>query len=153
MANWFIKLCCLGLILSASGCGGTKLPETVSVSGTVIYQSKPVEGAQVVLNNTDPAGKPAAGVTDAQGKFTVQTYVDPANQVRGAIPGSYKVTVMKIEKSTMSSEEMMKSAASGDKQAGPKHLLPVKYSNLATTDLPAEIKKGSAAQLTLELKD
>ncbi|MDB5337455.1 MAG: hypothetical protein JWN70_3074 [Planctomycetaceae bacterium] len=152
MATRFIRICGFALILSSIGCRGQALPQTVPVTGTVVYQTKPVEGAQVVLNSTDPAGKPASGTTDAQGKFTVQTYVDPANQVKGAMPGNYKVTVTKVEKSTMSSEDMMKASA-GKKPAGPKHLLPAKYSSPATTDLPAEIKKGSNPPLVLELKD
>lgn len=148
-----VGICSLLMILSSIGCGGPKLPETVAVTGTVTYKSEPVEGAQVVLNSTDPNGKPATGITDAQGKFSVKTYVDPATQANGAMPGTYKVTVTKIEESTMSSEEMMKAAASGNKKAGPKHLVPEKYSNLATTDLPAEVKKGNTTPLALELKD
>ncbi|MDB5391796.1 MAG: hypothetical protein JWM11_7442 [Planctomycetaceae bacterium] len=153
MTTRFIEICCLALIFNSMGCGGSGLPETVSVTGTVSYQGKLVEGAQVVLNNNDPAGKSAAGVTDAQGKFSVQTYLDPTHQATGAIPGQYKVTVSKLEKNTLSSEEMMKNAASGTKPAVPKQLLPEKYSSLATTDLPAEVKKGNTAPLTLELKD
>ncbi len=152
MATRFIGICGLALILSSLGCRGQALPQAVAVTGTITYQSKPVAGAQVVLNSTDPAGKPASGTTDAQGKFAVQTYVDPATQVQGALPGNYKVTVTKVEKSTMSSEDMMK-ASSGKKPVGPKHLLPAKYSSPATTDLPVEVKKGSNPPLALELKD
>ena len=46
------------LVLVAAGCGGEKLPETVAITGTVKHNSKPVEGAQVVLNSTDSNGKP-----------------------------------------------------------------------------------------------
>ena len=151
MMTMYSRLGGVALILAAIGCGGPSLPNAVSVSGTVSYQDKPVAGAQVVLNNTDEKGKPASGVTDAQGNFSVQTYVDGA-QAKGAMPGSYKVTVTKIEQSTLSSEEMMK-AASGGNPAGPKHLLPKKYSSLTTTSLTAEVKKGSPAPLKLELAD
>jgi septal ring-binding cell division protein DamX len=147
------RFCSLALILCTIGCGGTNLPVTVSVTGKVTYQDKPVDGAQVVLNNIDPAGKPASGITDAQGNFAVQTYVDPTAQARGAVPGSYKVTVTKTEKSSMSSTDMMNASAGGTKPVGPKNLLPEKYASVTTTDLPAEIKKGTSEVLKLELKD
>lgn len=152
MTTKFFGSCGLALLLAAIGCGGTALPETVSVSGTVSYQSKPVEGAQVVLNSADPKCKPAAGTTDSQGRFSVKTYVDPTAQAKGAMPGNYKITVTKLEQTTLSSEEQMK-ASSGGKPAGPKHLLPEKYSSVENTDLTVEVKKGSTPALTLELKD
>ncbi len=151
MVTKFSRFSGVALILAVMGCGGPSLPNAVSVSGTVSYQNKPVAGAQVVLNSTDAKGKPASGVTDAQGNFSVQTYVDGA-QANGAMPGSYKVTVTKTEQSTLSSEEMMK-ASSGGKPVGPKHLLPEKYSSPATTTLTAEVKQGSSAPLKLELTD
>ena len=151
MMTMFSRLSGMALILAVIGCGGPSLPNAVSVSGTVSYQNKPVAGAQVVLNNTDEKGKPASGVTDAQGNFWVQTYVDGV-QVKGAMPGSYKVTVTKTEQSTMSSEEMMK-ASSGSNAVGPKQLLPKKYSSPTTTTLTAEVKKGGSAPLKLDLPD
>ena len=151
MAATFSRLGGVVLILATIGCGGTKLPNAVSVSGTVAYQGKPVAGAQIVLINADEKGKPASGVTDAQGSFSVQTYVD-ATQVKGAMPGSYKVTVTKTEQSTLSSEEMMKAAAGG-KPASPKNLLPATYASPATTNLTAEVKQGKTVSLKLELTD
>ena len=128
-------------VITALGCGGSGLPETIAVTGSVSYQGNPVANAQVVLNSTDPKGKPATGVTDAQGKFTVQTYVSPTAQAKGAIAGQYKVTVTKVEQASMSSEEMMKAASSGQ-PVMPKSLLPKKYSSEASTDLTADVKKG-----------
>ncbi|MEI8381080.1 MAG: carboxypeptidase-like regulatory domain-containing protein [Planctomycetota bacterium] len=141
MAKYSRRTVLLATVIAALGCGGSGLPETVSVTGTVTYQGNPVTDAQVVLNSTDPKGKPATGATDAQGKFTVQTYVSPTAQAKGAIPGQYKVTVTKIEQSKQSSEEMMKAASSGQ-PAMPKNLLPKKYSVESSTDLTADVKKG-----------
>jgi hypothetical protein len=153
MVMIFSRYCCATLILTAIGCGsGTPLPETVPVTGVVSYQGNPVEGAQVVLNNTDPKGRPASGMTDVQGRFSLETYVDAANKAKGAMPGMYKGTITKVEQSTMSSEEMMK-AAGQNKPVGAKQLLPEKYGNLSKTDLNIEIKKGNNEPLKLDLTD
>lgn len=153
MAMMFSRYCCATLILTAIGCGsGTPLPDTVPVTGVVSYQGNPVEGAQVVLNNMDPKGRAASGLTDKQGHFSLETYVDAATRAKGAMPGEYKGTVTKVEQSTMSSEEMMK-AAGQNKPVGAKHLLPVKYGNLSTTDLIIKIEKGNKDPVKLDLKD
>lgn len=57
--------------LAGSGCGGRR--ELVPVSGTVLFQGKPVDGAQVSLL---APGTPrnAAGMTDGVGRFTLTTF-------------------------------------------------------------------------------
>ncbi|MFG0335441.1 MAG: hypothetical protein ACF8TS_18945, partial [Maioricimonas sp. JB049] len=87
---------CLVAVLSAlpllTGCSSSEpppdRPETAPVTGTVMYQGEPVEGATVVFT---PAGSQATGAvakTDASGKFELMTY-EPGD---GAIPGKYQVS-------------------------------------------------------------
>ena len=71
----------LVLALSLVGCGGGPvIPETIPVKGTVTYQDKPVEGAQVLLSSSDPKGKPASAVT------AIPVSIRDQNVLRIALP-------------------------------------------------------------------
>lgn len=73
------------LALVGCGSGVTLLP----VSGTVTLDDKPVAGAAVLFQPA--AGGPASSaVTDAEGRYTLET----ASR-QGAVPGEHKVTVTK----------------------------------------------------------
>src|SRR5260221_12521077 len=74
----------------ASGCNRTGLH---SVKGTVTLDGQPVEGASVqfILIGSEP--RPAIGLTDSSGSFTLTTL--KSND--GAKAGEYKVVVLKTE--------------------------------------------------------
>ena len=77
------------------GCGDAPPAfKLVPVHGTVTLDGKPLADAQVQFfkQGDIPVGYPGAGgKTDAQGKYEVFTGTG-----KGAIPGSYKVTVSKL---------------------------------------------------------
>jgi len=77
-----------------SGCGkAAKLP-TVPATGTLTYKGQPVADAHVSFIPADLlSGKPATGVTDAHGRFTLQTHVGGSTFVNGALTGEYNVTI------------------------------------------------------------
>ena len=75
--------------LAGSGCGR---PELVPISGTVLFQGQPVDGANVSLY-TPGAARNASGMTDSAGRFTLTTF-EPGD---GAIPGEHKILVCKWE--------------------------------------------------------
>jgi hypothetical protein len=94
----FRKLClastCLWVVFS--GCGGSNEYETTPVSGVVTCQGKPVGNATVNFTPLLDAsrapgqrGRPALGLTDKDGRFTLTTY----NDGDGAIVGKHTVTV------------------------------------------------------------
>jgi len=146
------------------GCNKNSIP-TLPVEITITYKGEKVEGALVTLapkikNGTQRA---ATGMTNAEGKAVVIT---PAGG-KGAMPGDYKVTVMKTPLIGGNSQESVPqyntyeeavAAASQDKQTtmpkiDPKHQLPVKYSAEKTTDLEITVAKGNENQWIFELKD
>lgn len=138
-----------GLIPGCSS--GVDLPETAPVVGVVTYQGQPVEGADVTFIRTG-GGQPARGDTDAQGKFVLHTYVNPENNVEGAVPGDYQVTVKKVvEPSGMSSEEMMKAAAEGQPAAESKGELPGRYADPVQTPLAAQVEAGKENSFAFDL--
>src|SRR5947207_5917383 len=80
------------LALSVAGCGNSSdIEQTVPVSGIVTYQGRPLEGYQVTFIPED-GHRPAVGVTDAAGKFTLGTN----NVGDGAPPGKSKVAFVWI---------------------------------------------------------
>ena len=82
--------CGLLSMLVVLGCSGhPDRPETYPVSGTVLLNGKPLEGADVAFypKTTGPASKSAGGRTDAQGLFSLQTYFSPTDNPEGALAG------------------------------------------------------------------
>ena len=86
----------LAMFMAVVGCDKAPSLPTVPVKGTVTYNGQPVAGAQVGFMPVDIAtGKPASGVTDVQGRFTMQTFVGGSKFANGALTGDYTVTVDK----------------------------------------------------------
>lgn len=82
-----IRLACgIGLLLTAGGCGGSKLPV---VSGTVTLGGKPLSDATVIFMPEDQTRSPAQGTTDSSGKFTLEQEADES----GIQPGKYTVRI------------------------------------------------------------
>jgi hypothetical protein len=79
----------LGAVLTTIGCGGGN---PVSVEGVVTLDDVPVSNAMVIFHPAN-SGPQANGLTDQEGVFHLTTY----NTGDGALPGSYKVTVQRLE--------------------------------------------------------
>jgi hypothetical protein len=133
------------VLLASVGCD-TSTPQH-PVTGTVTYQGKPVEGANVQFIPSGE-GMPGNGVTDASGKFTLATAGKP-----GAPAGDYKVTVVKVSGGSGGSgppspEDMKKMGTSGMKSQS---FLPGVYGSVQSTTLKATVKAGTN-DVPLELK-
>jgi len=77
-------MCLLVCVALLAGCGGKKKgPATVKVSGTILFNGKPLEGAEVNFVAGDFA---SFGKTNSEGKFTL---------AQGAVPGNNKVYIRK----------------------------------------------------------
>ena len=160
-----ILLLGLAFVAGCSGAGADR-PDTVPVSGTVVYKGKPVEGATVSFM-AEGAPKPATGITDAEGKFQLSTF--EFND--GAVVGEHVITVEKYEQgaeaaqTTSSMEEAMNDpnalaemAAQFEEegeaaQAGPKSLLPPKYADPKTTPLKEKVTAEGPNTFVLQLTD
>jgi hypothetical protein len=80
---WLLGATCL-----TAGCGGGLVP----VRGRVLLDDIPVAGATVTLIPIEE-GRPASGLTDAQGGFRLTTF----KRDDGALPGRYKIVVTKTD--------------------------------------------------------
>ncbi len=120
-----------GLALGPASCrrGGHK--SVSPVSGRVLYNGKPAEGAQVTffpLDHKDPQ-KPRPGAqVRRDGSFRLSTYAS----YDGAPPGRYAVTI--IYRSPEKKEN--------DENMGP-DLLRGRYADPKTTPLAVEVKEGA----------
>jgi len=146
-----VQRTCLPLLLTTlagvlGGCGQEEVvnrPKVFPVTGVVLHDDKPVEGATVMFI---PQGhsNAAAGLTDANGQFKLQTFAEND----GAVPGNYKVTVRKVK---------VASAAGGSDDApaspaGETWLLPKKYGEPGSTDLTVQVNESEENTVTLKLK-
>jgi len=145
------------LFCVVSGCGGPARPKTATVTGTVLLDGNPVEGAQVVFI-CEGAPRNATGKTDAAGKFSLTTF----EEGDGAVLGEHKITVSKFDSSeapAMSASDpsadygaAMEAAGGGDATLGGmiKRELPEKYGDAKTSGLSETVADGSN-DFTLEL--
>lgn len=134
-------------LLAVMGCGsvdsGDVLP-TAPASGTLSYQGEPLAYHQVTLF---PAGsqRPAAGTSDADGKFVLGTN-KPGD---GAIPGSHQVSVVYV------------GPPSSDPEAGinefptpppPTVKIPEKYRDPRRSGITVEVPDNGLLDWQLELQ-
>lgn len=113
-------------------------PPTYPLTGTVTLDGEPLEAADVVFSpSPGSGGKAAQAMTDAEGKFEVSTHVGGGNYKVGVLPGSYGVTISKLE--SVGERESM--------GAPPKNLLPSEYDNPRdpkwTIEVSAEPKQAN----------
>lgn len=135
----------LTTIITTLGCGSG--PRMQPVTGTVTYKGAPVVGANVTLNvvGETAEAKPARGVTDANGKFSVKTYFAPGDDRAGALLGHYKITLEKFPQ--------VSGIADPYKPGGiVKNELPAKYASVQQSPFEKEVTAGSN-DFTLELVD
>lgn len=145
-------------LLVVSGCsGGPDLPETVPVTGTVMYQGEPLAGATVTFRNSEQGARPATAITDDNGAFQLTTF----EEGDGAVPGKHVVTVTKMADSgggsqgtEQSMEEAAAAAEQGEEQASaePQSAIPERYGNPDTSDLSYTVKEGETNEFTIELE-
>jgi len=142
--------------LAGSGCSsGSAIPKAFIVTGTVNYQGKPVDGAEVTFTPVTESKdtRAASGKTGADGKFTLKTYYDPQHELTGAIPGEYAVTVTKKDSSGPSQAEMMEMMKAGKPVPAPKDALPAKYATPQQSGLQRSVKAGEKNDFPLDLTD
>lgn len=120
------------------------LPDTVPVSGTVIFNGSPLAGAKVCFHPREVGGKAALGTTDQQGRFQLRTF----GADDGAIPGPYIVTV-DLKKVAMIPRP---NDDSGSQTAFRMQVTPEKYKNKETSDLSEIVSTAGENVFRIELQ-
>jgi hypothetical protein len=143
--------CGLSMFLGLAGCGGSGAaksdhPPVVKASGLVTHNGKPLDGAIVVFQPAQQGGTAASATTDKEGRFSLNAF--PPDE--GAVPGSYKVGIMKVDTSgTPQNPE----GSDGSVAVKQKSLIPTKYNNPVLSGLTAEIPPDGTDKLSFALKD
>ncbi|HET6884394.1 MAG TPA: carboxypeptidase-like regulatory domain-containing protein [Pirellulales bacterium] len=147
---------CAALISGGCNKAGPALG-TVPAGGTVTYKGQAVEGATVSLLPTAEGGKGASGVTDSNGRFQLKTYAGPTSQPAGAMPGEYRVLIIKPEiVSGPSAEGEAVDPGRIEEGKSPtegKSLIPERYGNADTSGLTASVKPSGENNFPFELTD
>lgn len=146
-------LCGIFLVIGLCGCGGgadsADHPDTTPVSGVVLYNGAPLEGATITFHPQDSvSGKGAFARSDAEGKFVAGTFTSDD----GMIPGSYSITVAKVEYvggSQVSEEDPNYDPNAPEAEA--KSLIPEKYGNVASSEFTVDVSTTEIGDLKLEL--
>jgi hypothetical protein len=140
------------LLILIVGCNQSgQLEGLVPASGTVTFNSQPVDQATVIFSPQSGADtvRAASAVTDAKGHFTMTT-LNPSD---GVFPGNYLVTVEKTETTGEYRQEPIPNSDHSklidERQI--KDLLPIKYCNINTTDLSVSISEKGNKAIVLEL--
>lgn len=88
MLNIEKTVCIAAISFALFGCGGASdLPKLGHVNGIVTFEGNPLPGAEIVF--LPEQGRGSAGVTDANGRYTLR-YTDKQN---GAIIGIHTVSI------------------------------------------------------------
>jgi hypothetical protein len=131
-------------LLLVAGCGErptvAEIVKTVDAQGVLTYQGKTLENYQIIFH---PPGnlRPAAGRTDAAGRFKLGT-----NKTGdGAVPGTHRVTVTYVGPEV--------NVAPGDEfKELPPPKVPEKYASPESSDITQEIPPGGTTDLKIDLK-
>jgi hypothetical protein len=143
-------ICCLFLTAFVlTGCG-SDVPQRelnlVPVSGTVLLDSKPLEGAIVSfvpLPGTADA-EYATGTTNAEGKYTLSV-----NAVgEGAVPGEYRVVISKFAQPD--GTPVPPDTAPAD--VGAVETIPARYSGVDNETLRMTVPAAGSSSADFELK-
>lgn len=142
------------LLTTLAGCGGGKdlekdRPKRTPVSGTVLHNGQPVEGATVMLH-PNQGGQGAVAITDSSGKFVMGTF----SKNDGAVPAEYKASVRKLEPAPTGSQPGPDDPGydPNPKPFVPKHLLPEKYADFTKSGFSVTVGTEPITDLKLELK-
>jgi len=121
-------------------------PKTFPAEGVVTYKGQGVEDASVTFAPTDRNGTAAYALTDAEGKFALNTF----GEKDGAAAGDYSVTVTKKHVDTTPNP---KDANGPPLKSVEKSLIPNRYASSGTSQLKASVKDGGENKFSFELTD
>lgn len=143
-----------------SGCGQAG-PKTVPVSGVVLLDGNPIEGASVTFMSND-GNRVANGITDASGKYTLRT-VFGSQLIDGAVPGGHKVGVAKTQsdgagppqpKDGETPQEMvnrMAGSPTNTSKVKETFLIPKKFNSPEYSGLTATVSESGANEIELKV--
>ncbi|QDU26002.1 hypothetical protein ETAA8_10740 [Anatilimnocola aggregata] len=120
------------LLIFVAGCDTG--PRMIPVSGVVTLDGKPVKNAAVMFLSTS-GGRPAEGITDAEGRYSLTTF----KFGDGAVEGQHSVSVTGVESIGNPGSYTPEGMISGSGTQREIWFVPQKYSNPATAGIQCEV--------------
>lgn len=140
--TWAFGLALAIVLFIVPGCGRQPGTEpTAPVTGTVTLDGQPIAGVSIAF--IPQRGRPASGLTDASGKFTLSTF-DTAD---GAVVGSHKVMITEPPDDA----QPMPGEPGWEKWKQPKARFPAKYRDANQSGFTAEVESGKDNEFTFEM--
>lgn len=140
------------LVCFVVGCvEGAKPLDLAPVTGTVTKGGKALKDVKVTLGPADEgvAAPFLTALTDADGKFTIQT----ATGEKGAPPGRYKVVLTDGTSSTPQNMDYSKASGGPPKAASPNaDLIPKEYQSSTTSPITVTVEAKTGATINAEIK-
>jgi hypothetical protein len=118
------------LVLPTGGC--SKRSKLYKVEGTITYDGKPLEGAEIKFYREDGSGIPATAVSGSGGEFRLTTFTTGD----GAMEGNYKATVT-VPGHEMDQSFQMPEDAKGRSEAMEKLMKTPKKKDPKKVEIPA----------------
>ena len=153
MSRWILVhvLCCLGT-LSMFGCSGSQSenpnwPKRFKTSGTVTYQGKAIEGAEVTFTNTQ-GNSTGTGKTDSSGRFTLTTHL----QHDGVVAGPQVVSIRRVDVIDKTPKDVDESAGGKALPLEITWIIPEKFSIPTKSGLTASVTESGPNDFKFELK-
>lgn len=139
----------LGVTICVAGGCGSRRPATVSVTGRVLLDGKPVVEAAVIFE-PEAGGMPARAITGADGSYTLTTF-QPND---GAVAGRYRVGVLKMDSTGIQADARRIESGEFSGTVEVRWELPVRYMAPETSGLSAEVSvPASTIDLLLTTKE
>lgn len=136
------RLMTVAALTAAVASCGPKGPKLYPVSGQVLYEGQPAEGAQVVFQPLNPPpeseGRTSGGTVGKDGTFTLRTY--PFGE--GAPEGEYTVAVQWFGIPGQAAKGKGKKTREGDDGTEATSAIPERYTDPDTSGLKASVKPG-----------
>lgn len=120
------------VLVCVAGCGQPGTAPTLKVTGTVTLDGTPIEGVGVTFFPEE--GRPASGVTDGSGKFTLSTF-EPGD---GAVPGRHKVAMGEQPDESAP----MPGTPEAENWTPPEPRFPDRYSDPEKSGFEAQVERG-----------
>lgn len=149
MTSWIRCGFAFLVLVCVVGCSGDD--RVAPVTGVVTLDDKPIAEASVTFMPKE-GGRPAFGVTDAEGKYELTTF----EEGDGALIGNHVVTILAVDekvsdKATAAAEEHGSLSEFMAPQAKQKWIIPERYSEKDTSGLSFDVKPGENNQADFPL--
>ena len=152
----FCKIFCIASIslagFSLIGCSGGQAenpdwPKRYPVSGTVTYQGKPIEGAEVTFTSRIGTST-GAGKTDSSGRFKLTTHIEGD----GVVAGPQVIAIHRVNVVDKTPKDVDVSAGGVALPPEITWIIPEKYSISSKSGLTANVTETGPNDFKFDLK-